>query len=594
MNVYVKKNKIYGFIRVLLLMFQQAPRYAIVLILLRIISIITPIIRIYMVTYLIINIQKITFDASEIVILWNPLIAILIIELIGGITTVISQGVTKRCTLYLNLTQSPNIVHKISKLEISNFENNETMDLISRVKKNYVTKIVSAFVTTLYFIETILVALSIVLILTTQIGIWSITLLLVSIPLIVAGQKSGRELFEGEQELEKHKRYMDYLESLYLGREASNERNLFRFTKKISNIWKSRYETSNKINKQVKIRSYLRICSSSLLTFAGYISSIGFLCWFLIKGAITYALFTSIVIAILRLMHTLSYSLSWDISEMGRAIAFANDFSVFLELKETKESDTDPKSMDDFIFENLEFDNVTFKYPNAKEPILKDLSFKIKKGLRYAFVGDNGAGKTTIIKLLLRFYEPTKGEIRINGRPLAEYNYSQLKALFSVVFQDYAKYELTLYESITLGKPKANEKEVLKTLEFVGFYNFAHSFLNKELGKLSEDSIELSEGQYQRLAIARAALSNHQILILDEATSSIDPIQERDLYSLFNKTTIDKTTLFITHRLGSAKFVDCIFVINKGNIVEKGTHNDLLKMGGIYTKMYNSQKRWYE
>lgn len=239
-------------------------------------------------------------------------------------------------------------------------------------------------------------------------------------------------------------------------------------------------------------------------------------------------------------------------------------------------------------------------YPNSSEPILKNISFTIKRGKRYAFVGENGAGKTTIIKLLLGFYEPCDGQIKINGKKLEAFHYGDLKCIFSVVFQDYSKYQLSLQDCLSLGEwetgsEKSNQEKILKALHTVGLdFLASEEIIKKELGKLSEESIELSEGQWQRIAIARAILSNHKIFILDEATASIDPIQEKEIYSLFETVSEDRTTIFITHRLGSTKFVDCIFTIHNGQIAEMGSHMELMEKKGVYAKMYNSQKEWYE
>jgi len=333
---------------------------------------------------------------------------------------------------------------------------------------------------------------------------------------------------------------------------------------------------------------------ADLLTFSGYALAIGLLCWLMVSNLISYGMFIAIVISVLRLMHTLSYTLSEDIAEMGRIKLFLDDYDRFNKLQE--ESGAIDESTSNIKFEKIEFIDVTFTYPNAKKATLNNLSFSIECGKKYAFVGENGAGKTTIIKLLLRYYTPDKGRILINGKSIENYSYGELKGLFSVVFQDYSKYQISLEESLYLGNSNMKHKNIVNILNYVGLdrcIDNNNKVMNVELGKLTEDSLEFSEGQWQRLAIARSLLSDKNILILDEATASIDPIQEKELYELFKKASEKRTTVFITHRLGSTKFADCIYVLKDGKILESGNHEELMLDNTVYKEMYSTQSRWY-
>lgn len=570
--------------------------YAIGLMFLRIFTIILPVVRVLAISFLVNDIQLVSENVKDISKLWLPICFILGIEFTNGLVSAFSQALEKKCAITLKKIKFPELIKHIAKLDYACFEQKETLDLIERVKKNYIPKIMSAFTTTLYFIESILVALGMVIILSTQVGLWAFALLLISIPLIIAGQKSGDEMYQGEVNAENHQRYLEYIESLYSKREYANERQIFSYQKSINKIWKLSFQRANRYNEKIKKKIYLQMCFSNILTFAGYATSIGLLCLFLIKGMVTYGFFISITISVLRLMYTLSYSLSWDIAEMRRIRAFADDYAEFQGLPIKKGADKEIRELTDFTFESLEFKNVTFSYPNSNRTILKNLSFKLEKGKRYAFVGENGVGKTTITKLLLGLYEPNAGEIMINGKPIKEYEYDYLRGIFSVAFQDYSKYEINVSDSISLARPEANEEEIVDALKFVGMDSFMEhddDFLRKELGKLTKESIDLSGGQWQRLAIARTILSNRMVFILDEVTASIDPIQERDIYKLFEKTSNHKTTIFITHRLGSTKFVDCILVLKEGNIAEMGNHVQLMETNGYYAHMYREQSRWY-
>lgn len=593
MNLKEYKNIIIFFMR----LFRLAPKHAILITILRVLTTMVPIIRLLNITYIINTIQLVVDRTKSGEVLWIPIVLLLAIEFVGGICSVFLQELARGAVLYLNETQYPNLIKQVGKLEYFCFEDKETLDLITRIKKNYVVKSVSAFTTTLYFVETILIALSIVITLSTEVGLWALSILIVSIPLIIAGQKSGKDLYQGEVDVEKHQRYLDYIEDIYTNRDFASERQLFKVPKMLDNIWDKTFIIVEDLNHRLKRKNYIRMCISNIISYAGYAVVIGILCIFLINKSISYGFFISIVITILRLMYTLSYTLTSYIAEMSRIKNFANDYYMFLELPTKNEADIRQSNSSSIAFNDLEFNNVTFKYPNTEKIILENLNFKLEKYKRYAFVGENGAGKSTITKLLLGLYEVGAGRITINGQDIKEYKYSDLKSLFSVAFQDYSKYEITVKDSVALGVDITNDAEVISALKFVGLdsmFQKYNDFLDKELGKLSEDSMELSGGQWQRLAVARTVLSNHSILVLDEVTAAIDPIQESEIYGLFEKTSRDKTTIFITHRLGATKFVDCIFVIGNGGVLEQGTHDELMKLDGKYANMYREQSRWYE
>lgn len=586
-----------NFIKFFTLLYTLAPKHAIFITILRVLTTMLPIVRLLNITYIINIIQFVVDGTKSKEVLWIPIILLLAIEFVGGISSVLLQELARRAVLYLNETQYPNLIKQVGKLEYFCFEDKETLDLVTRIKKNYVGKIVSAFTTTLYFIETILIALSIVITLSMEVGLWAFSILIVSIPLIIAGQKSGKDLYQGEVDVEKHERYLDYIEDIYTNRDCASERQLFKVPNMLETIWDKTFIVVEDLNHRLKRNTYIRMCISNILSYAGYAAVIGILCIFLINKSISYGFFISTVITILRLMFTLSYTLAFYIAEMSRIRNFANDYYIFLDLPTKDEAEIRQNNSTSIVFNELEFKNVMFKYPNTERTILKNLNFKLEKGKRYAFVGENGAGKTTITKLLLGLYEVDDGRITMNGKEIREYKYSDLKSLFSVAFQDYAKYEITVKDSVALGVDCVNDSKVMDALKFVGLdsmFNEYEDFLDKELGKLSEGSIELSGGQWQRLAVARTVLSDHSILILDEVTAAIDPIQESEIYGLFEKTSRDKTTIFITHRLGATKFVDCIFVIDNGGILEQGTHDELLKLDGKYASMYREQSRWYE
>lgn len=248
-------------------------------------------------------------------------------------------------------------------------------------------------------------------------------------------------------------------------------------------------------------------------------------------------------------------------------------------------------------FESLEFKNVSFKYD--KECVLSNVSFKLSKGERIAFVGYNGAGKTTTTKLIMRLYDVTEGEILINGINIKEYDLSSLREKIGAVFQDYKVFSATVAENV-LGDIYTEDKKdiVLNALKDSTFDDKLkslpqgiHTELTREFYSTGTD---LSGGENQKIAIARAFAHDNELLIMDEPSSALDPIAEYNLNLGVNKNARDKAVIFITHRLSTTRHVDKIYMIEKGRIIERGSHEELMLQGGKYAHMFNLQAEKYK
>lgn len=247
----------------------------------------------------------------------------------------------------------------------------------------------------------------------------------------------------------------------------------------------------------------------------------------------------------------------------------------------------------------IEFKNVSFSYPGSKTKVLSDFSITIKPGEKVAFVGENGAGKTTIIKLLCRFYDVDEGQILIDGSDIKLLNLDSLYNNIGVIFQDFLKYEYTLRENIWFGqvnKPDIVES-IIEAAKQSGADGVAESLVDgydQMLGNVFNESIELSTGQWQKVALARGFYRNAPILILDEPTSAIDAKAEHDIFRKVERLTSDKTALIISHRFSTVRNANKIFVIEKGKIIESGSHNELMKFDGIYASLFNLQAEAYK
>ena len=240
---------------------------------------------------------------------------------------------------------------------------------------------------------------------------------------------------------------------------------------------------------------------------------------------------------------------------------------------------------------DLEVKDLNFNFPGSDKTILEDFNLKLDQGKSYAIVGENGSGKTTFIKLLVRLYTPTSGEILLNDIKIDKYDASQYYSLFNVVFQDFSLFSFALGETVATSKTYDNSK-VKEVLDYIGFKELPlDSIITKAY---DAGGTGLSGGEKQKIALARAIYKDGPVYILDEPTSALDPISEFEVYEQFNEITKDKTSIFISHRLSSCRFCDEILVFDEGKIVERGSHSDLVSSNGKYQELWHAQAQYYQ
>ncbi len=247
----------------------------------------------------------------------------------------------------------------------------------------------------------------------------------------------------------------------------------------------------------------------------------------------------------------------------------------------------------------IEFENVSFKYPETDRFVIKNVSFKINSGETVVLVGLNGAGKTTLVKLITRLYDPTEGKILLDGHDIKEYDVDSLYAMFGIIFQDFGKYAVTVKENIAFGnfEGKIDDEKIREAAiasdsdEFIR--NLPNGYDTPLMKYFDETGIELSVGQWQKLSIARAFYADSDILILDEPTASLDPMAEQEIFNRFDELRKDKTSIFVSHRLSSATTADKILVLEYGELIEQGSHKALMDAKGKYHTLFTTQAKRY-
>ena len=279
-------------------------------------------------------------------------------------------------------------------------------------------------------------------------------------------------------------------------------------------------------------------------------------------------------------------SISGGMSMMQSTIASARRVYDFLDSEEMEEPEADEVKRE--CIGKVTFDHVAFSYEEDK-PLIRDLNLEVLPGQKIAIVGPTGGGKTTIVNLLMRFYDPTSGHILVDGRCIQEMNRSNVREMFSMVLQDTVLFSGTVYDNIAYGNPSATSEEVMEAARRAHIDFWIDGLPEGFNTVINEESTNISGGQKQLLTIARAYLSNRPILILDEATSNVDTRTELIIQETMDELMKGRTAFVIAHRLSTVENSDLILVINNGDVVEKGTHKDLLSLGGLYSEIYNSQ-----
>jgi len=490
----------------------------------------------------------------------------------------------------------PEIVRKRASLAYYHVENSESADIIARTCGWTDGSIFRMFGSLMRIMYTLVLIAGITISLFTQVWWIALGLIIANIPMLYIASKAGKQNYEAQKEMTKIERRANYLSEILHRREAVEERAVYGYGEAINEQYSERYEFARKfifnVQRKMNLRVQLGSMAGTVYTFGAIIATMAAVA----AGQLTLGMFIAIVQAVFTLSNQLTSGIPQQVETATKNRQWLHDLTAFVHMEEEDDPTAEPdKTMD---FKTLEFRNVRFKYPGTDKWVLDNCSFTITKGKHYAFVGENGAGKTTITKLITGLYRDYEGEILLDNRPISKLTPSQLKGLCSVVFQDHVRYYISLYDNIGIANANKYDDEaaIQAALDKVGLSDIASNWengLHTPLGKIMPGGVDISGGQWQRVALARSVLSDAPLSILDEPTAALDPISESKIYRNFETISQDKTTLFISHRLGSTKLADKIFVLSQGKIVETGSHEALMAENGLYTKMFEAQAEWY-
>lgn len=393
------------------------------------------------------------------------------------------------------------------------------------------------------------------------------------------------------------KREMDYLRQVGGSKEAAKETKLFglnvflttRFTK-----------LSNQILDQNLALSRRRLIAATLLSFlstGGYYGSYLWVIYQTISGGLQFWQFIFLTSTLQNTSNNISQIFS-TLSGIADQALFLTDLLAFFEMKPTVVSKLNALPAPRPIRQGFEFRDVSFAYPGTTRQILRDLNFRLEPGERIALIGQNGQGKTTIVKLMTRLYDPTEGQVLLDGVDLREYDIESLCHEIGVIFQDFMRYEMKARENIAVGRISylENQPKIVAAAE----KSLADDVIGKlaggydqMLGRRFEGGVDLSGGEWQKLALARAYLREAQVMVLDEPTAALDARAEFEVFERFNELTVGKMALFISHRFSTVRMAERIIVLEDGAIAEEGNHDRLVELGGRYAEMFELQASSY-
>ncbi|AWI04243.1 multidrug ABC transporter ATP-binding protein [Clostridium drakei] len=514
----------------------------------------------------------------------NIVIILIVLYLISAFFAYIQGWIMSSVSMKVSYNMRKELSKKINKMPLKYFDSTNYGEVLSRVTNDVDTlsqtlnQSLGQIITS---VTTVIGVLVMMLTISWQLTLVALVMIPISFFLIIFIVKNSQKFFKQQQDyLGNVNGHIEEMYSGHLVMKAFNgeKKSVEKFDKLnrrlFSSAWKSQFLTS---------------IMMPLMNFVGNLGYVG-VCilggYLAVKGSISVGDIQAFIQYVRQFTQPISQIANISNILQQTAASAERVFEFLAEEEEVPEASNpvNPENVDG----SVEFKNVHFGY-KSKTTVINDFSVKVREGQRVAIVGPTGAGKTTMIKLLMRFYDVTKGEILIDEHDIRNFTREGLRSMFGMVLQDTWLYNGTIMENIRYGKLDASDEEVKKAARAAHVDSFVHTLPDGYNMVLNEEASNVSQGQKQLLTIARAILSNPKILILDEATSSVDTRTEIQIQKAMNNLMKNRTSFIIAHRLSTVRDADLILFMKHGDIVEQGTHEELLHNEGFYASLYNSQ-----
>ncbi len=599
-------RKKYNYLSMIMLYIKLVPSMAVLKIGYNIISALIPTISIIITARFIDNAVVVATDNTRLLKVFLLLLGIIVIRLFHYYADVFIGLVGTRAAGKLKAIVAPAVAERIACIKYKYYEDQDSVDLINRAMGKFEQNI-QIFFDELFSVFTVVMhILGFIIVLGMQLWWATVVFILTAIPAFVVAYYFGKKRYDVNKEMSKIDRRAWYLSGLLQGRDTVEERYLFGYTKEIDKKYYWYYEKTRVAREKVTRSLWLNTKAAGMLVFISGVIVVALLLpkiVFVGNGSVlSVGMFISLVNALFGLSQQMQETIPDHISDIRYQIEYLKDLNRVLAF-DIEQGMTCQPVENEMKLDSIEFRDVSFRYPGCEMYILKNFSITFHKGKHYAIVGVNGAGKTTLVKLLTRLYDNYEGEILINGKELREYELSQIKSMISVVYQDFCRYPLSFYQNIAIGNINhmENRESIEQTIDVIGLSGVVSRLadgVETFVSKIDKNGVDLSGGEWQRVALARLLVSSAPLKILDEPTAALDPISESRLYEQFHKiikqnSKVNNMTLFISHRLGSTVLADEIIVIDNGKVAEAGSFDELMSKNGLYAEMFHAQAQWY-
>lgn len=511
----------------------------------------------------------------------------------SAVTRIAGEKVGKRVKLI--------IMEKSREVDIASFDMPEFYEKLENANREASTRPIQVLSSTFDVVSNGITLISYITVLATAPGMWWTALIMVavSVPSAVINFIYKRKHFAYMRRKSKDRRQMNYYADVMVNKDLVKEIRLFglgdTFIDKYNSVFNRYYDGM----KRLIVRETFWLTAVALLSSVVNCIFFAMIAFKVFAGEMQigdYSLYTGALTSISTAVSKL-INVSATVYE---GTLFIDNLIAFVKTEPTVvPSAPKPAKVERGVPHTIEFQNVSFCYPGSDKKVIEDLNLTLRPGETAVLVGLNGAGKTTFIKLLVRLYDPTEGRILLDGRDIREYDVDELYRLFGIIFQDFGKYAVSVAENIEFGdvSADADRERVIDAAKASGADAYVMTLpenYDTPLMKIFEfNGTELSGGQWQKIAVARAFYSHSDILILDEPTASLDPLAEQEIFNQFDALRKDKTTIFVSHRLSSAKMATKIIVLENGRLIEEGTHKELMALGGRYFELFTTQASRY-
>ena len=492
------------------------------------------------------------------------------------------------------------IITKAKTIDVSQFDLPEFYEKFENASREASFRPIQILSSTFSMISNIISMISFIIVLITLNPLAPIVIFVISLPAAIIKFVYGRKNFLYMRRRSKDRRQMEYFSQIMTNKDVVKEVRLFNLSDTFIGKFKSIFKKYFKGLKSLILREnmwHIVIAIATAVVNAALFLYVG------IKAVKDsefkigdYSYYASALNSIIGCIGSIVASTA----TVYQGTLFIDNVIEFNKLEPKIVPTVSPAlSVERHIAHEIEFRNVSFAYPGTDKLVLKNVSFTLKPGSTSVLVGLNGAGKTTIIKLLTRLYDPTEGEILLDGEDIRKYDTTQLYSTFGAIFQDFGKYAVSVEENIYYGDIERgyDENDVINAATKSGADDYINrmpdGYKTKLIRFFDEDATDLSIGQWQKLSVARAFYSDSDILILDEPTASLDAIAEQQIFKQFEELTENKTSIFVSHRLSSATTADNIIVIEYGEVIEQGNHKELMQKQGKYYELFTTQAKRY-